>query len=242
MLHDLPMEFTAARTFSSIYIALDIVWLMVFAGILLYFRKRTALVAGLVMGLVLFAIDYGIYYRVLGTRHITGADPFWFLLWFSMSYGLTMFAWIWLLLDRDRHAAEWSLLPILGWLAVAQLSENFGGQFAQITTVRGVGYHGVMAGLLLVGYAALAVWNLRRSRGEPRAQVQPGQRRAGVNILWLMAIGIGVQFAWEAVLLVSGIRPPLWQPIVVNSLIETNAGMPILYLVHKVVTRRWTSP
>lgn len=229
MLHDLPMEFTAARTFSSIYIAIDIVWLMVFAGILLYFRKRTALVAGLVMGLVLFGVDYGIYYQVLGTRHITGADPFWFLLWFSMSYGLTMFAWIWLLLDRDGHAVEWSLLPILGWLAVAQLSDNFGDRFAVITTVRGVGYHGVMAAMVLVGYGAIAVWNLRRGTEK-------------VNIVWLMAIGVGVQLAWEGVLLVSGIRPPLWQPIVVNSLIETSSGMPILYLAHKVVTRRWTSP
>jgi hypothetical protein len=223
------MEFTAARTFSSIYIALDIVWLLVFAGILLYFKKRTALAFGLVMGLVLFAIDYGIYYRILGTRHITGADPLWFLLWFSMSYGLTMFAWIWLLLDRDGHAVEWSLLPIGGWLAIAQLSDTFGDQFAQITTVRGVGYHGVMAALMLAGYAVLVVWNLRSGTEQ-------------VNILWLMAIGIGVQFAWEAVLLVSGIRPALWQPLIVNSLIETNSGMPVLYLVHKVVTRRWTSP
>ena len=222
------MEFTAARTFSSIYIALDVVWLLVFAGILLYFRKRTALVAGLVMGLVLFAIDYGIYFQILGTRHITGADPFWFLLWFSMSYGLTMFAWIWLLLDRDGHAVEWSLLPILGWLAVAQLSDNFGDRFGQITTARGVGYHGVMAAMMLVGYAVIVVWNLRA-----------GTER--VNVLWLMAIGVGVQLAWEAVLLVSGIRPPLWQPVVVNSLIETNSGIPVLYLVHKVVTRRWTS-
>src|SRR5690348_2401409 len=88
------VEFTVARTFSSLYIALDIVWLFVFMGILLYFKKRTALVFGLVMGVVLFAVDYGIYYRALGTRHITGADPFWFLVWFSMSYGITMFAWL----------------------------------------------------------------------------------------------------------------------------------------------------
>ena len=219
------MDFTVARTFSSLYIGLDIAWLLVYVAVLLYFRKRMALVAGLVMGVVLFAIDYGIYYRALGTREIVGADPFWFLVWFSMSYGITMFAWIWLLLDRDGRAVEWSLLPILGWVTVGQLSDSFGDRFAQISISRGVGfYHGAMAAILLVGYLILVV---RKLRG-----------RESVNLLWLMAIGIGVQFAWEAALLINGIRPALWQPIVVNSLIETNLGLPYIYLIHAVVARR----
>lgn len=218
------MEFTVARTFSSLYIFLDIAWLLAFTGILLYLKKRLAVVVGLVMGVVLFFIDYGIYYHVLGTRHVSGADPFWFLLWFSISYGLTEFAWIWLLLDRDGHSTEWSLLPILGWVAVSQLSSSFGSRFGEISVSRGVGYHGAMAAVLLVGYAVVII---RKLRG-----------REQVNVLWLMAIGIGVQFAWEAALLISGIRPALWQPIVIDSLIETNCGIPILYYVHKLVTGR----
>jgi hypothetical protein len=218
------MEFTVARTFSSLYIFLDIAWLLVFVGVLLHFKKRLAVMVGLAMGLVLFFIDYGIYYQVLGTRHVSGADPFWFLLWFSISYGLTEFAGIWLLLDRDGHGTEWSLLPILGWVAVSQLSSSFGSRFTEISVSRGVGYHGVMAAILLVGYAVVII---RKLRG-----------REQVNVLWLMAIGIGVQFAWEAALLISGIRPALWQPIVIDSLIETNCGIPILYYVHKLVTSR----
>jgi hypothetical protein len=218
------MDYTVARTFPSLYIFIDIAWLLVYAGILLYFKKRTAVVVGLVMGLVYFLVDYGIYYQLLGTRHVTGADPFWFLLWFSMSYGLTNFAWIWLLLDRDGHGVEWSLLPILGWVMVAQLSKNYGAGFTQISVWRGVGYHGVMAAILLAGYLIVIIRNLA------------GKEK--VNVLWLMAIGIGVQLAWEAVLLISGIRPPLWQPIVVDSLIETNMGMPFAYFIHQYVTRR----
>jgi hypothetical protein len=222
------VDFTVARTFNSLYIILDIAWLLVFAGILLAFRKYVALVVGLVMGVVYFLVDYGIFYQALGTRHVTGADPLWFLLWLSMSYGLTNFAWIWLLLDRDGHAVEWSLLPILGWLAVGQLSTNFGSAFDKISISRDVGtYHGAMAAILLVGYVIVILRNLR------------GQDR--VNILWLLAIGIGVQFAWEASLLVNGIRPALWQPIVVNSLIETNLGIPYIYFIHRFVTRRRTA-
>ncbi len=220
------MDFIVARTFHSFYIVLDIVWLLTFAGLLLYFKKRMAVIVGLIQGVVYFIVDYGIFHHLLGTRQINGADPFWFLLWLSMSYGFTNFAWIWLLLDRDGHAVEWSLLPILGWLAIGQLSNNFGAGFAEISISRGIGsYHGAMTLILLVGYLIVVFRNL--------------QGREKVNILWLMAIGIGVQFAWEASLLINGIRPALWQPIVVNSLIETNLGIPYTYYIHKFVMARW---
>lgn len=217
------MDFLVARTFNSLYIVFDLIWLSIYAGLLLYFRRRTAVFVGLIMGIVYFLVDYGIFYRLLGTRQIQGANPFWFLLWLSMSYGFTNFAWIWLLLDRDGHSVEWSLLPILGWVAIGQLSQAYGAGFTEISISRGTGsYHGVMTLILLVGYLWI-VFNKLRGREQ-------------VDLLWLLAIGIGVQFAWEACLLISGIRPPLWQPIVVNSLIETNLGMPYIYLLHSHVT------
>lgn len=185
-----------------------------------------AILVGLIAGVVYFLVDYGIFYQLLGTRHIEGANPFWFLLWLSMSYGFTNFAWIWLLLDRDGHAVEWSLLPILGWVTVGELSQNFGSQFAEISIWRGTGsYHGIMALILCVGYLYIIISNLN------------GQEK--INILWLLSIGIGVQFSWEAALLISGIRPVIWQPIVVNSLIETNLGIPIVYYIHQYCTKRW---
>ena len=220
------MDFTVTRTFSSLYIIFDIIWLLAFAGLLLYFKRRMAVIVGLLAGIVYFLVDYGIFYRLLGTRQIQGANPLWFLLWLSMSYGFTNFAWIWLLFDRDGHAVEWSLLPILGWVTIGQLSQNVGTGFAEIAISRGTGsYHGVMALILCVGYLFVIFNNLK------------GNGRIG--ILRLMTIGIGVQFAWEASLLISGIRPALWQPIVVNSLIETNLGMPYAYFIHKYISRYW---
>jgi hypothetical protein len=220
------MDFAVERTFSSLYIILDIVWLLTLASIFLYLKRRMAVVVGLVAGMLYFLVDYGFFYQLLGTRQIEGGDPFWILLWLSMSYGFTSFAWIWLLLDRDGHAVEWSLLPILGWVTIGQLSQQFGAGFAEISISRGIGsYHGIMMLILCVGYLVVIFGNLR------------GRDR--VNVLWMMAIGIGVQFAWEAALLVSGIRPTLWQPIVVNSLIETNLGIPYTYYIHKHITRRW---
>lgn len=220
------MDFSVSRTFNTLYIMLDVIWLLTLLGIYLTLKKRMAVIVGLLAGVVYFLVDYGIFYQLLGTREVAGADPVWFLLWLSISYGFTNFTWIWLLLDRDGHAVEWSLLPILGWVTIGQLSQSFGAGFSEISISRGTGaYHGVMALLLCIGYLIVILNNFRA--------------REKINILWLLTIGIGVQFAWEACLLISGIRPALWRPLVVNSLLETNLGIPYMYYIHKYVTRRW---
>jgi hypothetical protein len=219
------MQVVAARTLNTLYIYLDIAWLVLFCGLLLYFKRRLALLVGLLAGVLYFLVDFGLFYRLLGTRVVQGADPFWFLLWLSFSYGITNFAWIWLLLDRDGHAVEWSVLIVTAWLAIALLSQNFGNGFPVITIQRGTAaYHGVMAVILFVGYLVVIIKNLR------------GKEK--INILWLMAIGIGVQFSWEAVLLVTGIRPAGLSALLVNSLIETNLGLPYTYFIHRLVTHK----
>jgi hypothetical protein len=222
------MEFNVARTFNTLYITLDLAWLALYVLILWDLRRRLAVVVGLLAGLLYFLVDYGIFYLALGTRTVTGADPFWLLLWLSMGVGFTNFAWIWLLLDRDSHAVEWSLLTIGRWLTVALLSQGLGTGFPEVAIQRGTGsYHGAMALILLVGYGILIVRNVR-------AGDRSGQK---AKLLPLLAIGIGVQFSWEAVLL-SGIRPVGLLSLVVNSLIETNLGMPYVFLIHRAVSAR----
>ena len=180
-------------------------------------------------GLLYFLVDYGGFYLLLHTRTVEGADPFWFLLWLSMSYGFTNFVWIWLWLDRDKRTMEWSVLIIAGWFATALLSQNFGGGFCTISISRGTGdYHGVMAAILFVGYAILCLHNIRAE--------DPGQR---INLPWILAIGILVQFSWEFVLLITGIRAQGIGPLVVDSLLETNLGLPYIYFIHRAVSRRW---
>ena len=223
------MEFNVARTFNTLYIILDLVWLGSYVLILWSLRRRLAVVVGLLAGVLYFFVDYGIFYLLLDTRTVSGASTLWLLLWLSMGVGFTNFAWIWLLLDRDSHAVEWSLLTVGGWLTVALLSQGLGASFPEVTIQRGTGsYHGAMALILLAGYAMLIVHNVR-------AGDRGGQK---VKLLPLLAIGIGVQFSWEAVLLLSGIRPVGLMPLVVNSLIETNLGMPYVFLIHRAVSAR----
>jgi hypothetical protein len=221
------LEIVAARTLNTLYIYLDLIWLIFYCAILIYNKRYLAVIVGLIGGLIYFAVDYGIFYLALGTRIINGADPFWFLLWLSISYGFTNFAWIWLLLDKDGKAVEWSTLTIAGWIGVAFLSQSFGTTFPMISIQRGTtSYHGIMAIILLAGYSYLILTNLRHKSSEK------------INILQLIVIGIGVQLSWESVLLISQIRPTGILPLIVNSLIETNLGMPYLYLIHNAVTRR----
>ncbi|MBN2878117.1 MAG: hypothetical protein JXN65_00630 [Clostridia bacterium] len=221
------MEVIAARELNYLNIYLDIIFL-IFLGLIFIFTKRyQALIFGLIGGALYFIVDYGIFYLALGTRAVTGANIFWFLLWLSMSYGFTNFSWIWLWLDRDKHSLEWSLLIITGWMATAFLGQNFGSNFSAISISRGTStYHGVMAAILFIGYAILAVQNIKAGK-----KIH--------NIPWILGIGLLVQFAWEFVLLISGIRHAGFAPILINSLIETNLGLPFIYLIHRSVTNKY---
>ena len=221
------MEVIPARVLNGLYIWLDIAFLCFLLILLLVRKKYLAALFGAFGGLLYFIVDYGGFYLLLHTRTVEGADPFWFLLWLSISYGFTNFVWIWLWLDRDRHIFEWSVLIVSGWLCTALLSQNFGADFQEISISRGTGsYHGIMAAILFIGYAILCIHNMR----------VPKEERAPLG--WILAIGILVQFSWEFILLISGIRAQGFAPLIVNSLLETNLGLPYIYFIHRAVKRR----
>lgn len=223
------LEVIPSRIFNFLYVYIDIVWLVALLIILICAKRYLAVFAGLIGSLIYFIVDYGIFYHALGTRVIEGADPLTLLLWLSISYGFTNFAWIWLWLDRDKRSLEWSVLIIFGWLATALLSQNFGSSFHAIYIQRGTNsYHGIMALILLVGYAILVIKN---NRGNPG-------HNGKIKIFWILSIGILVQFSWEAVLLINGIRAIGIMPLIINSLVETNMGLPYIFLIHRVVTSK----
>lgn len=230
-------ELIARRQFTPMYIWLDIAFLLVFAGLLLWKRRYTTVIVGLIMGLVYMLVDYGIFHLVCHSRSISpGYSLFWVLLWMSMSYGFTNFTWIWLWLKKDRYLFEWSLLILTWWFCCPLLAKTFGGSQAPITIQRTTGaYHGYMALILFVGYLGVIVYNLWQKEREKR-----------VNIPWILAIGILVQFGWEAGLLLGGIRSAGFalaeklNPLVINSLLETNLGMPYVYLIFTAITARFT--
>ncbi len=231
-------EIIAQRQFAPLYIWLDIAFLCVFLILLLMKKKYMTVLVGLVMGMVYMLVDYGIFHLVCHSRSISdGHSLFWVLLWMSMSYGFTNFTWIWLWLSRDEHLFEWSLLILSWWFCCPLLTQTFAPDAAPIVIQRTTGaYHGYMAAILFIGYLGVIVYNLRQK-----------ERTKRINIPWILAIGVLVQFGWEAGLLLGGIRSAglasagaKLHTLVVNSLLETNLGMPYVYCIYAACSARFT--
>lgn len=226
----LSSEIVPARNLNSLYIILDIMFLLFFMCLLVYKKRHLTAIFAFSGGILYFLVDYGLFYLVLGTREVNGANPFWFLLWLSLSYGITNFAWIWLCLKKDEHLLEWLVLIVSWWICCPLIVENFGGSFSMISISRGTTkYHGIMAIFLVVGYTILCIYNMITKKQK-------------INISRLMIIGITVQFGWEFSLLITGIRPNAnnyLNTLIINSLVETNMGLPYLYLIYLFITKRY---
>ena len=226
-------QITPSRSFNLTFVLIDIAFLLILTALLLYKRRYQTCLFGLFGGILYTIVDYCGFYLLAHSREIylSGelADPlmtFWVLLWMSMSYGFTNFAFIWLCLSKDKYLPLWLSL-ILGWWLVAPSIASLGGEATIFTTRTTNEYHGIMGVFLAVSYLALIALMLIK-------------RRQFVNILLLNLIGISVQFGWELALLINGIRPMnemSIQTLLVNSFMETNLGMPailgIFYLVRK---------
>ena len=228
------MEIIAARNFNLAYIILDSIFLLVFAGLLLYKKRRLTLIWGLFGGVLYFAVDYGIFHLLTHSRAITGGSMFWVLLWMSMSYGFTNFAWIWLALKRDEYIKEWTFLIFVWWIACPILAKMFPSTEIHIERTTGA-YHGIMGAILFVSYLAAIIYNFTQSDKSTR-----------FNILWLFIIGVLAQLGWEFSLLIGGIRSDGFTieqkiiTLIVNSLVETNLGLPAIYLIYLAITSKFS--
>lgn len=230
-------EIIAQRQFTYSYIWLDSAFLIALALLLLFRKKYMTTIVGLIMGVVYMVVDYGIFHLVCHSRSIEGGDLFTTLLWMSMSYGFTNFVWIWLWLSKDEHLFEWSCLILIWWFSCPMLAKVMPLGKDLITIQRTTGeYHGYMALILFVGYFIAIAYNLWQT-----------DRLKRINLLWILTIGILVQFGWEAGLLLGGIRSATIESgeqkiltMVVNSLLETNLGMPYVYLIFAAITSKIT--
>ena len=235
---EIMTEIIARREFSPLYIAFDIAFLVLYGCLLLRKKKYMTFLVGFLAGILYMAVDYGIFHLVCHSRSISdGYSLFWVLLWMSMSYGFTNFTWIWLWISKDKHLFEWSMLILMWWFVCPLLTNTFAPQnMSKIIIQRTTGeYHGYMAAIMFVGYLILIIYNLSRDK-EHR-----------INIPWLLTIGILVQFGWEAGLLIGGLRSAGFatveeklKPLVVNSLLETNLGMPYIYFIFAAYSAKFT--
>ena len=155
-------EIVAQRMFQPIYILLDSVFLVALCAMLFFRRRYLTLLFGLFGGILYFVVDYGIFHLWLGTRSIEGGSLFWVLLWMSLSYGVTNFVLIWTWISKDENAREWTLFILLWWFVCPLLTDALGnGDVIKIQRTTGA-YHGWMAAILFLSYAALILFNIFR--------------------------------------------------------------------------------
>ena len=222
------MELIPNRSLSGLYVLLDCAFLALLAFYFFKSKRYIPLLVGVLGGLLYFAVDYGCFYLLLGTRKVVGANTFWFLLWLSMSYGFTNMAWMWLWFAEPKNRLEFSLLIIVWWFSAAVIANGAGASFPAITIQRGTGgYHWIMAVFLFAGYALLIIKNLSAKTSDEKVP------------LWsILAVVLLIQFAWESVLLITGIRSAGLRTLIVDSLMETNLGAPYMYLIYTAVSKR----
>lgn len=231
------LAITPTRNLNILYIVLDSIFILIFLGLLIWKKRYSTALFALFGGVIYTVVDYGGFYLLSHTRtvyingQLAGAGgTFWVLLWMSMSYGITNFAFIWVCVNRDKLMKYWLFLIIMWWMICPSISE-LGGE-ATITTSRTTGaYHGWMGVVLVVSYMILIILLMKKE----------GQK-AFVNVLALCLIGFCVQFGWEFSLLVNGIRPmnaASIRTLIVNSCLETNLGMPAIFAINYFWKKRF---
>ncbi len=226
---------TPSRSLNLAYVILDCIFLIIFLGLLFYKKRYQTLIWSIFGGIIYFLVDYGLFHLLGRTRVVTfngetsETITALVLLWMSLSYGITNFAFIWLCLRKDKYLKEWLLL-IIGWWLICPTLSQIGGDFYPITTSRTTNsYHFIMGFILIIGYFGLIIYNILT-------------KKKMINLLFLNLIGISVQFAWEFSLLINGIRPlneASIMTILINSLIETNLGMPYIYLIFIFINKKY---
>ncbi len=226
-------DITPTRTLNLAYIILDSLFLIIFLTLLIIKKRYATVIWSLIGGILYFIVDYGFFHLISDSRIILFNDQSsetitaLVLLWMSFSYGITNFAFIWLCLSKDKYLKEWLILIILWWLIAPSLS-SFDTSHTIVTYRTTTQYHYIMAVILIVGYLFLIIRNLIIDNK--------------VSIINLLIIGISVQFAWEFSLLINGIRPldsSSFTTLLVNSLLETNLGMPYIYLIYNWYSKRY---
>lgn len=225
---------TPTRNFNYLYIILDSIFIFILLILLFVKKKYMTLIFGIGGGILYFLVDYGIFYLLLGSRKIYINDTLcdnlktlYILLWMSLSYGITNFIYIWLLLDRSKDYKYFIFLIIAWWFVVPSISSL--GDSNIIKTFRTTNeYHGIMGLFLIVSYLIFIIVTFIK-------------KKEYISILRLNLIGISVQFLWESALLVNGIRPMnenSIQTLLVDSLIETNLGMPAIFLIYYLINNK----
>lgn len=229
-------EIVPARQLNLLYIILDTIFLVLLVAILVIKKKKSALGMFAIGGIVYFIVDYVFFYHVSHSRTVmvNGENAnevvyFFYLLWHEISSGGTNIALIWLLIDKDEDAPMITFMTVLWWFILPAIAEMGGTRNIEVARTTNA-YHGPMAIILIISYLGVIIYNIFVKK----------EKR--INVFFLFIVGFLIQFAWESAFLLYGIRTVdenSLSTLLIDSLIETNLGMPFIYLLNRLFRTKY---
>lgn len=223
-----------SRSFSADFIYFDLIFVCLWIGALLISKRFGDLLAGIWGFFVYFIVDYGIWYSWLGLR-IINALPVWltpitFLLYFSFTYGMVMFSFARIMFDpHAKGKMFWALGLFCGWLITGLLSEAIAWDESMVIIARDMTWwRWIEVGVMAVGFIGLI---LALYKWKPM-----GITWRGIGLL--LGIGMFIHFCMEITLIIAGIRPWNLTVLILDTIIEFNEGIPIMYTMWLFTSHR----
>jgi len=233
------LDSIVTRTFGMDFIYFDLMFLTLWIGFLVYKRYWKPIIWGILGWLVYLLTDFYIWYIVMGSRTYDGPiDSTLFFLWFCFSPGFAQFSYVALMLEKRkwRDIWLWTLMFYAGWTFVSVGSQLIPWDDRVIEVARNMNEarQRLTFGLMTLGNVIIAfiLYAFKKIRLQ--------------DILYFFIVGILVEFCLEFTLTVSGIRleQETWsfQLMAINTLIEFNMGIVLMYLVYIIAFHTWNKP
>jgi hypothetical protein len=218
-----------ARTIGVDFIYLDLLFLIIWIGLLVKKRYWIPIKWGFIGFFAYLLTDYIIWYLVMKSRHYTGPiNPMIFFLWFTFSPGFVQFSYVFVMFEKRnfRELGFWTILFYIGWTFVALGSQLMPLDDRLILIWRDMNADNqrltfllMTIGNVILGFILVA---LKKIRWE--------------DFGYIFLVGTLVEFALEFSLAVSGIREQQgtwsWELMVINLFIEFNMGIILMYEIY----------
>jgi len=222
------MNNIVTRNFGTDFIFIDLVFLAVWIGLLVRNKYFTAIRWGLAGWIIYILIDYLLWYRIMGSRHYSGAvNPELFFAWFCFSPGFVQFSYVIVMFEKrsTRAVVFWTLLFYCGWTFTGVISQWLPLDDSLIRVSRDMGQGNqrwIMGGMALLNLLIGILLVVRK-------------KFSWSHLAYLFVVGTLVEFALEFSLLASGIRLEQghWSlaMMIVNAVVEFNCGIIIMYII-----------
>jgi len=246
----------AIRMFEYDYIFIDGVFLAIWLGVLIKYKKWAPIKFGIITGFLIYTIDAIAWFNIpAGSNYPTGTfireywiggiymprplgDYFWikagadFMMTFS--YSMFAFTWLWIIFENFikkniKEIALFTALFIGFWILTPFLSLWLPINNTIVESVRYMDSQQVIWFVnIVVGYSLLFLIYGTKKFGSKKPKI----------ILYVFFIGCVEAFFMEFPLLISGIRPTGVFYLLFSTVIMFNQGAPYLYILYDMVIPR----